>query len=124
MTQIQEQPVRAPVHPYRGGRRSAAADANITASANRHERRRNAKLGDRADTTTERGDEAIPDAAWNERIVRERECKAVTGLSRMTRWRLERAGRFPRKQQLSPNCSGWLRSEIQAWIAARAKAAV
>jgi prophage regulatory protein len=56
-------------------------------------------------------------------FIREPECRSLTGLSRATRWRLERAGLFPKKRQLSPGCKGWLRSEIQQWIAERAKAA-
>jgi prophage regulatory protein len=55
----------------------------------------------------------------NDKIVREAECEAITGLSRATRWRMERAGRFPKKRQLSPGCKGWLGSEIQVWIAER-----
>jgi prophage regulatory protein len=53
-------------------------------------------------------------------IIREPECAALTGLSRSTRWRLERAGQFPRRVRISPSCIGWRRSEIQAWIAERA----
>ena len=54
-----------------------------------------------------------------ERIVREPECHQRTGLSRSTRWRLERAGLFPRRRRLSLSCSGWLESELAAWMAAR-----
>jgi predicted DNA-binding transcriptional regulator AlpA len=57
--------------------------------------------------------------APDETIVREPECKEITGLSRATRWRLERDGLFPKRRQLSPGCSGWFRSELAAWIAAR-----
>jgi len=52
--------------------------------------------------------------------------RAVTeirvGLSRTTIWRLQRRGQFPRQVRLSPNRVGWLESEINAWIAARAAA--
>jgi prophage regulatory protein len=51
-----------------------------------------------------------------DRILREREVRTATGLSRTTRWRLERAGRFPRKRQLSAGAVGWLESEVLAWI--------
>jgi prophage regulatory protein len=54
-----------------------------------------------------------------ERIVREPECKHRTGLSRSTRWRLERAGGFPRRRRVSPGTTGWLDSEIAAWVANR-----
>jgi prophage regulatory protein len=59
-----------------------------------------------------RGDQA-------DRIIREPECEKITGLSRSTRWRLERDGMFPRRRRISPGCSGWLWSEIHAWITAR-----
>ena len=57
-----------------------------------------------------------------DRFIRERECRALTGLSRTTRWRLERAGRFPRRHRISPNAVGWLESEIDDWIASRVTA--
>jgi hypothetical protein len=34
-------------------------------------------------------------------FVREPECRLITGLSRVTRWRLEREGKFPRRRRLS-----------------------
>jgi prophage regulatory protein len=66
------------------------------------------------------GDDARhPPADRADRIVRELECHQRSGLSRSTRWRLERAGLFPRRRRVSPGCSGWLESELAAWIAAR-----
>ncbi len=56
-------------------------------------------------------------------FIREAECKKLTALSRTTRWREERKGRFPKRHQLSPNSVGWLYSEILEWMAARARAA-
>jgi prophage regulatory protein len=47
--------------------------------------------------------------------IRESECRQRTGLSRTTRWRLERAGRFPERRQLSDNSIGWLLSEVVEW---------
>ncbi len=55
-----------------------------------------------------------------DRFVREVECKRITGLSRSTRWRLERAGVFPKRRQISANAVAWLESEIQEWLRARA----
>jgi prophage regulatory protein len=54
-----------------------------------------------------------------DRILRERDVRTMTGLSRSTRWRLERAGVFPRKRRLSPGAVGWLESEVVAWLASR-----
>jgi prophage regulatory protein len=47
--------------------------------------------------------------------IRENECRQRSGLSRTTRWRLERAGRFPKRRQLSDNSIGWLLSEVIEW---------
>jgi predicted DNA-binding transcriptional regulator AlpA len=56
-------------------------------------------------------------ADTDDRYVREPECKRFSGLSRVTRWRLERSGRFPRRRQLSDNAIGWLMSELTQWKA-------
>jgi prophage regulatory protein len=54
-----------------------------------------------------------------ERFIREAECREISGLSRSTRWRLERAGKFPRRRQISIGCTGWLASEVADWLADR-----
>ena len=59
-----------------------------------------------------------------DRFVREPECRQITGLSRATRWRLERANRFPKRRQISPNAVAWPLSEIIQWIEERAEADV
>lgn len=41
----------------------------------------------------------------------------LTGFSRTTLWRLERAGKFPRRRQLAPNIIGWATEEISRWAA-------
>lgn len=60
------------------------------------------------------------DAEFTDRFVRELECGRITGLSRATRWRLERAGKFPKRRQLAPNSIGWLHSEVMNWLRERA----
>lgn len=55
-----------------------------------------------------------------DRFMREPEVRRLTGLSRTTRWRMERRGNFPHRRSLSANAVGWLSSEIQAWMAERA----
>lgn len=52
-------------------------------------------------------------------IVRPRELPIVTGISRTTCWRLERAGDFPKKIQLSAGAVGWRMTEIMDWLKAR-----
>jgi prophage regulatory protein len=57
----------------------------------------------------------------NERIVREAECKQRSGLSRTTRWRLEKAGKFPKRRRISDNGVGWVSSELFEWMRTRPK---
>jgi prophage regulatory protein len=52
-------------------------------------------------------------------FLREPQVAALTGLSKSTRWRLEKHGEFPKKRQLSTNSVGWLASEIEEWIQTR-----
>lgn len=52
-------------------------------------------------------------------ILRRREVCAVTGLSYSTIYRLERIGRFPKRRQLSDAAVGWMRVEVEAWVADR-----
>ncbi len=59
-----------------------------------------------------------------DRFIREDECFRLTGLSRTTRWRLERRGEFPQRRQLSDNAIGWSLSEVCAWRASRPMANV
>ena len=51
--------------------------------------------------------------------LREPKVKEITGLSKSTRWRLENAGKFPKRRQLSANAVGWLASEIEEWVMSR-----
>ena len=58
----------------------------------------------------------------SDRFIREAECERITGLSRTTRWRLERTNRFPKRRQISPNAVAWLESELTQWLEERAGA--
>jgi Predicted transcriptional regulator len=40
-------------------------------------------------------------------------------VSRTTLWRMERAGQFPKRIQISPNRVAWLESDVDAWLEAR-----
>lgn len=53
-----------------------------------------------------------------ERLVREPECRMRSGLSRATRYRMELAGQFPRRRRITGRVSGWLDSELTAWLRA------
>jgi prophage regulatory protein len=57
-------------------------------------------------------------------FLRLRQVVSVTGLSRMTIWRLERAGEFPRRRQLGARSVAWLQSEVDAWIEWRPATAI
>lgn len=53
----------------------------------------------------------------SDRILREPEVAQKDGnLSRSTRWRLERDGRYPRRKKIGLNAVGWKESEIEEWI--------
>lgn len=51
-----------------------------------------------------------------DRLVRELECRQITGLSRQRRWELEKAGQFPKRINLGTRSIAWRLSELQAWI--------
>ena len=55
-----------------------------------------------------------PNLQEPDRIVGEHECQHITDLGRVTRWRLEKSGQFPRRRQISPNRVGWLLSDLKA----------
>jgi prophage regulatory protein len=53
------------------------------------------------------------------KFLRIRQVMQVTGLSRMTLYRLELAGKFPKRRQLSENSVAWLEADILEWIDSR-----
>jgi len=52
-------------------------------------------------------------------IISPKDLPKETGLSRVTVWRLEKAGQFPPRIQLSPGRVGYLRSDVKAWRESR-----
>ena len=52
----------------------------------------------------------------SDRIIRSKETKSITGLSNTTIWRMEKAGNFPKRRQVSPGAVGWLLSEVLSWM--------
>lgn len=52
-------------------------------------------------------------------LIRWPEVQTLTGLSRSTVDRLERAGGFPRRVILSSNAVGWRRNEVSKWTQSR-----
>ncbi len=59
-----------------------------------------------------------------DRVIREEECARISGLSRTTRWRLEREGKFPRRRRIADSAIGWLMSEVLAWRDAKMAPAI
>ncbi len=60
-----------------------------------------------------------PDQSTRElEIIGERETRRITDLSRVTRWRMARAGKFPKPIKLSAGRHGWRRVEVLNWLAA------
>ena len=53
------------------------------------------------------------------RLMRIADVVHSTGLSRMTIYRLERAGEFPARRRLGRNSVAWLDNDITAWIDSR-----
>ena len=50
------------------------------------------------------------------RILRKHEVIHRVGLSGMSIWRREKAGRFPQRVKLGPNSVGWVEAEIDAYL--------
>jgi prophage regulatory protein len=59
-----------------------------------------------------------------DRFVRIREAIQITGLKRSTIFKLIRNGDFPKQRQLTDRATGWLLSEIMAWVEARPVAGI
>lgn len=52
-------------------------------------------------------------------VIRSKQLRQLTGLSRTTIWRLEREGDFPARIRLTRTGVGWRRTEIETWLATR-----
>lgn len=55
-------------------------------------------------------------------ILREKDRFKMTKMSRIQWWRLEKMGKVPKRIPLGENSVGWLKGELECWIAARAAA--
>jgi prophage regulatory protein len=52
-------------------------------------------------------------------ILNPREVVGKIGLSRVTLWRLEKSGQFPKRIKLTNHRVGWIESEVTEWIDSR-----
>jgi prophage regulatory protein len=53
------------------------------------------------------------------RLLRIKEVMQITGLSRMTLYRMERVGHFPRRRQLGAHSVAWLEGDVSLWVQSR-----
>jgi prophage regulatory protein len=56
------------------------------------------------------------------KILRLPQVIEVTGLSRMTIYRKEAQGEFPKRRRLGRNAVGWVEEEVENWIQSRPEA--
>ncbi len=61
----------------------------------------------------------MTDSTQPDRIISAKERRALVPYSDMHVWRLERAGRFPRRIRLGANRVGWSLREVAGWIESR-----
>ena len=54
------------------------------------------------------------------KIIRKPELMGRIQLSDPTIWRMEKAGRFPRRIQLGGNSVGWFEDEVDQWLSMKA----
>jgi len=57
-----------------------------------------------------------------DKVIRERERRALTGVSRATWRRWEQKGLVPPRIKLGPRVCGWKVSSLESWLESRAKA--
>lgn len=56
------------------------------------------------------------------KVIRKPEVFGRVPLSDPTIWRMEKAGKFPKRIQLGGNSVGWFEDEIDKWLANKAAA--
>ena len=59
----------------------------------------------------------------SDRIIREVECRRLTGICRTTRYMMEKEGKFPARRKLGGRAVGWRLSEVSAWQKSCSKSA-
>lgn len=66
--------------------------------------------------TSEKRQELLKIAGESDRLVKDRERKKITTLSRTQAWKLERSGLHPKRVKLSENSVAWLLSDLLWYI--------
>ena len=59
------------------------------------------------------------DGKMTNRFLSKATVDELTGLSDVTRWRMEKRGEFPQRRQISPNRVAHLESEVLDWMDSR-----
>lgn len=54
-----------------------------------------------------------------DRVIRRAELLRITGVSAASVYRWVASGTFPAPRRLGPNATGWLESEVVAWLQSR-----
>jgi prophage regulatory protein len=62
------------------------------------------------------GISGAPESETIMQLLRTKQVTTMTGLSRMTIYRLELAGQFPARRKLGKNSVGWIDEDIKTWI--------
>lgn len=60
----------------------------------------------------------IPLDSGREVVLKTKDVLARVKVGRTTLWKLEREGVFPKRRNIAPGMSGWLESDIDAWLRA------
>ena len=55
------------------------------------------------------------------RILKTNEVVKIIGLSKVTIWRMEKSGAFPKRINLTNRRVGWIESEVLEWLESRPK---
>lgn len=58
-----------------------------------------------------------------DRFIRAGEVQQLTGLNRVTVWRMEKRGEFPKRRKLTVKAVGWSLAEILRWMESREQVA-
>ncbi|API85847.1 helix-turn-helix transcriptional regulator [Francisella uliginis] len=58
----------------------------------------------------------------DKKIIRVKQVSELTGLSRTSIYRLSSFGQFPKSIKLSAYTTGWLVSEVEAWLDSKIQA--
>lgn len=55
------------------------------------------------------------------RVIREPECREITGICRTTRYLMEKKGLFPARRKLGGRAIGWMLVEVLEWLNSQPK---